>query len=141
MVGSLKKTILYKPLVAIKSSLVHIFYPFGYIRNYVLFPIAGFLRINHIPPFYNKYKFIDDIRDKYKGKRCFIIATGPSLRMQDVERLENEITIGMNSFYRIYDKTQFRPTFKDSVLCVAASDFYEVEDYIRDYDEFVKGYV
>ena len=25
---------------------------------------------------------------------------------------------------------------KDSVLCVAASDFYEVEDYIRDLDEF-----
>lgn len=25
---------------------------------------------------------------------------------------------------------------KDSVLCVAASDFYMVEDYIRDYDEF-----
>ncbi len=27
---------------------------------------------------------------------------------------------------------------KDSVLCVAASEFYEVEDYIRDYDEFKK---
>lgn len=27
---------------------------------------------------------------------------------------------------------------KDSVLCVAASDFYTVEDYIRDYDEFLK---
>ena len=26
---------------------------------------------------------------------------------------------------------------KDSVLCVAASEFYEVEDYIRDYDEFL----
>lgn len=25
---------------------------------------------------------------------------------------------------------------KDSVLCVAASDYYEVEDYIRDYDVF-----
>lgn len=25
---------------------------------------------------------------------------------------------------------------KDSVLCVAASDYYAVEDYIRDYDEF-----
>ena len=25
---------------------------------------------------------------------------------------------------------------KDSVLCVAASDFYEMEDYIRDYEEF-----
>lgn len=107
----LKKTFLYKPLLGIKNGIIHTFYPFGYIRNYVLFPIAGFLRINHIPPFYNKYKFIDDIRDKYKGKRCFIIATGPSLRMEDVDRLENEITIGMNSFYRIYDKTQFRPTF------------------------------
>lgn len=27
---------------------------------------------------------------------------------------------------------------KDSVLCVAASEFYKVEDYIRDYDEFKK---
>lgn len=27
---------------------------------------------------------------------------------------------------------------KDSVLCVAASDYYEVDDYIRDYDEFEK---
>ena len=27
---------------------------------------------------------------------------------------------------------------KDSVLCVAASDYYEVEDYIRDYDLFKK---
>jgi dTDP-4-dehydrorhamnose 3,5-epimerase-like enzyme len=25
---------------------------------------------------------------------------------------------------------------KDSVLCVAASDFYTTEDYIRDYEEF-----
>lgn len=29
---------------------------------------------------------------------------------------------------------------KDSVLCVAASEFYEVEDYIRDYEEF-KNYI
>lgn len=27
---------------------------------------------------------------------------------------------------------------KDSVLCVAASDYYDAEDYIRDYDEFKK---
>jgi len=27
---------------------------------------------------------------------------------------------------------------KDSVLCVAASDFYKVDDYIRDYEEFKK---
>lgn len=27
---------------------------------------------------------------------------------------------------------------KDSVLCVAASDYYDIEDYIRDYDDFKK---
>lgn len=27
---------------------------------------------------------------------------------------------------------------KDSVLCVAASDFYKIDDYMRDYDEFKK---
>ena len=26
----------------------------------------------------------------------------------------------------------------NSVLCVAASDYYDVDDYIRDYDEFLK---
>lgn len=30
---------------------------------------------------------------------------------------------------------------KDSVLCVAASDYYDVGDYIRDYDEFRSTYV
>ena len=27
---------------------------------------------------------------------------------------------------------------KDSVLCVAASDYYDAADYIRNYDEFIK---
>lgn len=30
---------------------------------------------------------------------------------------------------------------KNSVLCVAASDFYDVDDYIRDYNEFKKCYI
>ena len=41
----------------------------------------------------------------------------------------------------IIDQTTWREMLwlqKDSVLCVAASDFYKVEDYIRDYDEFKK---
>ena len=30
---------------------------------------------------------------------------------------------------------------RDSVLCVAASDYYDVDDYIRNYDEFKKDYL
>lgn len=107
----IKNSFLYNTLVFIKNWIIHIFYPFGYIRNYILFPISGFLRVHHVPFVYDKYKFIDDIRDKYKGKRCFVIATGPSLRMEDVEKLKDEVTIGMNSFYRGFDKTDFRPSY------------------------------
>ena len=31
-----------------------------------------------------------DIKGKYKGKRCFITATGPSLTVDDLELLRNE---------------------------------------------------
>lgn len=107
----IKNTILYKPLASIKSGFIQVFSPFGYIRNYILFPITGFLRVHHFPLVNSNYKFIDEIRGKHQGERCFIIATGPSLKMEDVEKLKDEVTIGVNSFYRVYDKTDFRPTY------------------------------
>ena len=30
---------------------------------------------------------------------------------------------------------------KDSVLCVAASDYYDPEDYVRDYADFQRDYL
>jgi hypothetical protein len=62
-------------------------------------------------PFVNGYEEIGEYKDKYKDERCFIIATGPSLRMEDVEKLDNEYTFTVNSFCKILDKTDFRPTF------------------------------
>lgn len=52
-------------------------------------------------------------KDKYIGKRCFIVANGPSLSMEDLDVLaENgEITFGMNRIYMIYDRTIWRPNF------------------------------
>ena len=54
-----------------------------------------------------KFKYI------HKGKRCFIVATGPSLRVQDLDKLhENgEICISMNRIFNIFDKTQWRPDY------------------------------
>ena len=52
-------------------------------------------------------------KDIHKGKRCFIVATGPSLRVQDLDKLhENgEICISMNRIFNIFDKTQWRPDY------------------------------
>lgn len=59
----------------------------------------------------DKFLKIKKLQNKYSGERCFIIATGPSLTMEDIELLKDEYTFGMNSICRIYDRTTWRPTF------------------------------
>ncbi len=49
--------------------------------------------------------------DIHKGKRCFIVGTGPSLQLSDVERLKGEYTFGVNSCLTMYDKTDWRATY------------------------------
>lgn len=58
-----------------------------------------------------KFERLKDYRNLYLGKRCFIIATGPSLTLADLELLNNEITFGMNSIVKIFGQTQWRPTY------------------------------
>lgn len=43
---------------------------------------------------------IRQFRNKHKGERCFICATGPSINKMDLSLLDNEITFGVNSFYK-----------------------------------------
>ena len=47
----------------------------------------------------------------HKGERCFIIGTGPSLRVEDLEKLKGEITFGSNRIYEIFEQTDWRPTY------------------------------
>lgn len=90
----------------------NVFSAHGYIRQYFWFPIEAFGRTHHIWPFFDENaRALESLKDKHKGQRCFVIATGPSLRLEDVEKLQDEITIGVNSIYRLYDKTDFRPTY------------------------------
>ena len=39
-------------------------------------------------------------RNKYKGRRCFIIGNGPSLAKMDLSPLKDELTIGCNAIYK-----------------------------------------
>ena len=59
----------------------------------------------------------------------------------DDGKVREEITLNDPSIGIIIDKPTWREMLwlkTDSVLCVAASDYYSMEDYIRDYDEFKK---
>lgn len=47
------------------------------------------------------------------GDRCFIVATGPSLTMEDLDILyqNREYSIGMNRVFLAFEQTQWRPSY------------------------------
>jgi hypothetical protein len=47
----------------------------------------------------------------HAGRRAFIIGTGPSLRVSDLERLSGELTFACNKIYLVFDSTGWRPTY------------------------------
>lgn len=78
-----------------------------------------------------KYRKIKQLHDKYKGERCFIICTGPSLTIDDLTLLKNEYTFGMNSICLLYDKTYFRPSFYG---CIDEGVWLKLHDIILKHD-------
>lgn len=62
----------------------------------------------------------------HKGKRCFIIANGPSLKDTDLSLLKDEYTIGMNRIYL--------NGFKPNYLAVVDIDI-QLMQFKEDYDE------
>lgn len=54
---------------------------------------------------------IQSLKGKHQGERCFIIGNGPSLSVNDLDKLKNEITFGTNRIFHIFEKTEWRPTY------------------------------
>lgn len=85
------------------------FTPYGFLANYIIFPIMKFVRVYlHCPTIYRKVK---TLKNAHKGQRCFILATGPSLKPEDVALLEKEYTIGVNSIYKMFERMSWKPTY------------------------------
>ncbi len=51
------------------------------------------------------------LKNRYAGRRAFVIGNGPSLRQTDVTKLAGEITIGSNGIFLLTQENGFRPTF------------------------------
>jgi len=50
-------------------------------------------------------------RDKHKDKRAFVIVNGPSLKQQNIDMLENEITFVVSGFFRHEVVKKWQPTY------------------------------
>jgi hypothetical protein len=76
-------------------------------------------RNEQMHPFYEQQ--LEQFQNIHKGERCFIVATGPSLRIEDVNRLQGEYTFGVNSCLTMYDKTDWRASYYGIVDANAVS--------------------
>ena len=74
---------------------------------------------------------VRELKDKYHGKRCFIVCTGPSLTIEDLELIDNEYCFAMNSVNLLYEKTAFRPSFYG---CIDEGVFEKMKGLIEQYD-------
>ncbi|MBR4677174.1 MAG: DUF115 domain-containing protein [Bacteroidales bacterium] len=59
------------------------------------------------------FEYLENLREQYQGKRCFIICNGPSLKAEDLTKIhENgDVSFACNKIDKIFPKTPWRPTF------------------------------
>lgn len=62
---------------------------------------------------YKKFKRIRKFYNRHDGERCFVVATGPSLKIDDLDKLyrNNEYAISVNTVFRAFGKTKWRPNY------------------------------
>lgn len=54
---------------------------------------------------------IKALKNKHKGQRCFIVGSGPSLKVDDLNKLKDEVTFACNKIYLAFNDTSWRPTY------------------------------
>jgi len=76
------------------------------------FAIVGLYAQEQFEPTF-QYEGLKKYKDIHKGKRCFIVGNGPSLRFEDLEKLreQGEICFAFNKMYRAYDRTKWRADY------------------------------
>ena len=68
----------------------------------------GIPRFSHIA---GSQQRLAAMRDKQKGRRCFVIANGPSLKQLDMKKLRGEVTIGCNGIYQAFPEWGFHTSY------------------------------
>lgn len=69
-------------------------------------------------------------KNAFVGKKCFLVGNGPSLRTEDLEKIQEAdiITMGCNFINKLFDKTSWRPDF---FCCCEVTAVMTNLDFIR----------
>ncbi len=68
---------------------------------------------------------LGELKDRYRGERCFIVGNGPSLKDTDISPLKDEYTFGMNRIYLAFPDWGFRTSFLVSVNDLVNGQCYQ----------------
>lgn len=79
----------------------------------------------HLSSLSSRMKQIQQAKGRHTGERCFIIGNGPSLRLEDLEKLRsnNEYTFASNGIFLLFDQTEWRPTY---YTCIDSGGFQKL---------------
>jgi hypothetical protein len=59
----------------------------------------------------NNESCLEFLHNLHRGKRAFVLGNGPSLQIDDLHFLKNEITFASNKIFLAFDETNYRPTY------------------------------
>jgi hypothetical protein len=104
-----------------------------FLYNYIVPP--GIVRLSHKLTKTKKetqktISNIDDLfaknkkfKNMHQGERCFILATGPSIKSQNLTILEKELTISVGSFFLHDEINKIKPSYHVLAPCHPPFDF------------------
>lgn len=79
---------------------------------------------------------LNELRDRYRGQRAFIIGNGPSLKRTDLYKLRHDFTFGLNRIYLMFPQLGFNTsclvTVNDLVIeqCLSEMDRLPVPRFL-----------
>jgi len=131
------KYLLVRPIYNLMRFGRYLLHKDGFIRNVVSFNFRKLLRRLGLQDRAGVQK-IKRLKNRHRGQRCFIVATGPSLTVSDIEMLEGEITFGVNHIFDMFTQTAWRPIYYAILDHYVFADFAKKGE-ILDFGKFCKS--
>ena len=87
-------------------------------------PFFNNIRNLYLSRYYKNYKSfpITKLKDLHNDERCFIVGTGPSLTLEQLEMIRPEVVFGTNTAYKLF--------FKFDYYCVSDKNVWKEKDFV-----------
>lgn len=68
-----------------------------------------------------------ELKNKFQGKRCFVLGNAPSIKNENLEQLKNEVVFVVNEFFKFEEYDKVQPDYY-----VIVDPYYFDEKYVKE---------